>query len=985
MLGPMLTVSVLGRVEVRRDGVPAAVPRGLTTELLVRLALDAGRAVRAERLVEDLWPGAPATRRNTLQVKVSQLRRALADPAALTGGAAGYTLVVDPAAVDALEALRLADAGAALLAAGDAAAAAATCREGLTLFGSEVLPAAGAAGWVLPHRVRLEEVRLRMVEDELAARLALGAAGEVTGELESLVVVHPLRERLWSLLVTALYRAGRQADALAAHRRVTRLLADELGVDPGPELTALEQRVLAHDPGLEPDVRARTATTTGNRRGGGNVPALSTALVGREGELATLRAELDAHRLVTLVGPAGVGKTRLATEVARGCDAADGAWLVRLEGVETAAALPAALADTVPGMDAAGPDVAAGLRGADLLLVLDNCEHLAEDVATLAARVLDAAPRVRVLATSQRPLGLDGEVVCALAPLPEADAVALFARRVAQRRPSFALTSETAPAVAQLCRALDGLPLAIELAAARARILTVPEIIQRLEDRFTLLADPTSRRTERRRTLAAALAWSYDLLFPDDQRGLWALAQFPAGATMPAVEHVLAALDVPTASALDVVERLVDRSLVTVDTDARGAARYRLLDSVRAFAAARAIEAGAADAAADAVLGWVTELADAVAAQVRGTAQAAHVAVTRAERATIDAALDRARTRDPVTGLRIAVGLGWAWVLLDDGAAAARLRAARVGAPDAPRELRVTALLLESWLEAMSGDLRAARAALDSGTALAADDAALGELARWYGGFVLLQEGRSAEALADLERCRAAFAARGAVWQEGASALLTAFAHLALGDTAAGRAACADAIGIIAPVGDSWGLLHAEAALGRAAQAEQRFADAARHHAHAAEAADRLGFDGAAALHLVHLGRAQHDDGDRAAARTLRRAIAGAELAGDLRLLATARVALAEVLRAAGDRTGARDLLLAADRWYAESGAGEGAALAACLLAVLRVEDGDPDAVRALHAIRTAAVESGDMRVQLLARDARAPAHARGSDAAPDR
>jgi predicted ATPase/DNA-binding SARP family transcriptional activator len=945
----VLTVAVLGRVEVVRDGSAAAVPSGLTTELLVRLALDAGRPVRVERLVEDLWPATTETRRNTLQAKVSQLRRALGDPAALTGGPIGYTLAVDPARVDALRVLRLADEGSAQLAAGDAAAAEATCRAGLALFGPEVLPAAGTADWVLPHRVRLEEARLRLVEDGLAARLALGAAGELTGELESLVALHPLRERLWALLITALYRSGRQADALAAHRRVARLLADELGIDPGAELAELELQVLAHDRGLDQQPETR-----------GNLPALSTPLVGRADDLAAVSASLADHRLVTVVGPAGVGKTRLATEVARRSCAADGAWLVRLEAIRTAAELPSALADAVPGVDAAAPD--AGLRGADLLLVLDNCEHVAEAVAALAARVLGTASRVRILATSQRSLGLDGEIVCPLAPLPEADAVALFA----ERAPSFRLTADTAPAVAQLCRALDGLPLAIELAAARARILSVAEIAQRLDDRFTLLADPISGRP----TLAAALSWSYDLLFPDDQRGLWALAQFPGGATMPAVEHVLAALDVPAASALDVVARLVDRSLVSVDDGGTGATRYRLLDSVRAFAADRAVAAGAADLAADALLGWVAGMAGAVAARVRGPDQAEHVARTAAERATIDAALDRARGHDPVAGLRIAVDLGWAWVLLDDSAAAGRLRAARLAAGAAPAGLRVSALLLESWLEAMSGDLRPARTAMDAAIALAGDDPALVNLTRWYSGFVLFQESRPADALSELDRCHAAYAAGGDTWRAGGARLLAAFAHLALGDLTAGRAACEDAIRVITPLGDAWGLLHAEAALGRVAQAEHRYADAARHHAHAAESAARLGFGGAAALHLAHLGRAQHDAGDPTAADTLNRAIAGAEQAGDLRLLAMARVTLAEVRRAAGDRTAARELLVAANRWYAESGAGDGTALAACLLASLRAEDGDPGAVHELHELHDAARAAGDHHVQALALDA---------------
>jgi hypothetical protein len=250
----------------------------------------------------------------------------------------------------------------------------------------------------------------------------------------------------------------------------------------------------------------------------------------------------------------------------------------------------------------------------------------------------------------------------------------------------------------------------------------------------------------------------------------------------------------------------------------------------------------------------------------------------------------------------------------------------------------VTALLLESWLEAMAGDLRPARTLLDEATALAGDDPVLADRARWYGGFVQTQEGRAADALAGLALCRESYAAAGAAWDEGGSLLLAAFAHLASGDTAAGRAACEEAIEILRPVGDAWGLLHAEGALGRIAQAEQRFDDAARHHRFAAEAADRLGFVGAAALHRVQLGRAQYLSGDPRAADTLDRAAAGARLAGDRRLLAMAQVAQAEVLRAAGERAAALTLLETADRWYRESGAGEGADLAAGLLAEVRAE-----------------------------------------------
>ncbi|GAA1862862.1 BTAD domain-containing putative transcriptional regulator [Pseudonocardia ailaonensis] len=886
----MLSVDVLGRVVVRRDGVPVPVPTGLTTDLLVRLALDAGTPVRVDRLLADLWPDEPGVRPNTLQAKVSQLRRALGDAALVPGGAEGYRLA--EATVDAHEARRLEDEGTALLAAGDRTGAAAACRAGAALFGPEIL--AGVQGsWAEPYRAALQEVRLRLAEDGATARLALGEAAELVGELEALVAAHPLREGLWTALVTALYRAGRQADALAAHRRVTALLADELGVDPGPALAELGRRMLQQDPVLAPVARRV-----------GNLPALGTPLVGRQAELAELGADLRAHRLVTLVGPAGVGKTRLALEAAR---AEPVAWLVRLEGARTADGIAAAVADVVPGVEAADP--AAGLLGVEALLVLDTCEHLVETIAALATTLLDAAPGVRILATSRQPLGIDGEEVRPVEPLPVADAVALFAARA---RPG------SEEGVAELCRALDCLPLAVELAAARTRVLTVPEIAARLDDRFALLADP-----RRRRTLAAALAWSYDLLFPDDQRGLWALAGFPDGAPPAAVEHVLRELGVPPAAALDVVDRLVDRSLAVVGTDRTGATRYRLLDSVRIFASDRT---EAPDTVGDAVVTWVAELATEVSARVRGPGQADAVARTAAERATIDAALDRAHDRHPELGLRIAVGFAWAWVLLDDSGAAARLRRARLAAPGAPAGLRDRALLLESWLEAMSGDLRAARLALD-----AAGD---GPDRLWHSGFVLSQEERHAEALAALGAARAAYAGRGLAWEETASVLLTVFPHLGLGDVAAARVACEEAVALLGPVGDAWGRLHAESALGRIAQAEGRPSEAAAHHERAAESAAALGFPGAAALHRVHLGRARHAAGDPAAETTLREATAAAEQTGDHRLLAEARVRLAEVLLAGPDPDHAeiRALLTAADRWFTLAGPGDGADEVAPLL-----------------------------------------------------
>jgi len=268
----MLTVGVLGPLEVRRDGRPLPVPSGKTTELLVRLAVDAGQVVSAERLIEDLWgDAAAATGRNTLQSKVSQLRRALADPALVAGGYGGYSLALDPAGVDAPRVAALAADAAAARRDGDPAAALEAAGEALALFRGEALADAGDGEWTHPHRARLEELRLGLLEDQAAARVDLGAGGDALAELEWLVDRHPLREGLWATYITALYRAGRQADALAAGRRVRRLLADELGIEPGRALADLERQILRQSAALDP-----AATAPGPALVVGNLPTVST-------------------------------------------------------------------------------------------------------------------------------------------------------------------------------------------------------------------------------------------------------------------------------------------------------------------------------------------------------------------------------------------------------------------------------------------------------------------------------------------------------------------------------------------------------------------------------------------------------------------------------------------------------------------------------------------------------------------------------------
>ena len=483
---------------------------------------------------------------------------------------------------------------------------------------------------------------------------------------------------------------------------------------------------------------------------------MSVELIGREEEVAALSDLVDSRRLVEIIGPGGIGKTAVAIAVGRrlatsASVGSGGIWLARLETVVTPDQVVDALIDA---MDLPGGEreLIARLKGNSSVVILDNCEHVLDAVAALTIRLLDAAPGLSILCTSQVPLDIDGETVFELEPLGIADAVALFTSRATDRRlPDD--SDDDVNAVLEVCRSLDGLPLAIELAAARTKTLSIEEITRRLDDRFTILSDPASRRPERRRSLKSTISWSYDLLFPDDQRGLWALATFSGGAPLPAVEFVMDALDVPASTVIDVVGRLVSRSLVIVD-DGATTVRYRLLDSIRAFAIEAMTEAGLSGQAHAAHTAWFADAAASSTTGVRGDQQATYLSFARTERSNIETALTWAATHDPALALSIVNGFGWAWVVLGDSRGAQRILTALDAAGDtSPVQDRATALLLAAWIEASTGRLDVARQHIGSATELAdaTSDADLQARCLYYLAYVVSHHGEFREAI-DVDR-----------------------------------------------------------------------------------------------------------------------------------------------------------------------------------------------------------------------------------------
>ncbi|MFI6906625.1 BTAD domain-containing putative transcriptional regulator [Nonomuraea sp. NPDC050394] len=811
--------------------------------LLAHLLIDPGKVVPADRLIDSLWSGAlPANPAGALQTRVSQLRR-IVGKGSVVSGASGYRLQVEPGDVDTgrFQAL-LSEART-----GGPEARAALLADALALWRGPALIDFADEEFARPEIARLEELRLTALEDHAETRLELGEHALLADELGDLVGRHPLRERLRAAHMRALYRAGRQKEALDSFRDLRVLLDEELGLEPGPELAGLHQAILRQDPSLDAPVREARRT---------NLPVALTDLIGRDDAVADVVDLLREARLVTLTGPGGVGKTRLAIETAGRLTSSepDGVWLVELAGATSVTEVVAATL----GVRDEGPDLAGrlaeALRGKRMLLVLDNCEHVTSSVARLAALLLRTAPELRILATGQEPLGVAGEQLYSVPTLPQEDAERLFVSRAAAAAPGVALDGE---AVAAICRRLDGIPLALELAATRVRALGARELAARLDDRFRVLEGSRNDVPARQRTLRAMIDWSWELLGPAERLVLRRLAVHADGCTLEAAEAVCGD------DALSVLPRLVDRSLVVVGDGPR----YRLLESVAAYCQERLVEAGESEETRLRHREYYLGVAERAEPYLRGPEQRQWLLRLDAEAANFRAALT---ADDGETSERLANALAWYWVLrgrLGEG----RRWLAQIAGPGDITRMWLAAFTLRTG-EAVTAIPSAVPSAVPSAAPSAAPTAVpsaaptanpasdLGELSGLARAQAFLSSARlgigdreHAEQLAD--QALSGFAVIGDQWGIAFVRAVQARQALLRSDLERADAYGRESLKLFAQLGDRWGQSHAGFAVAWHAEIVGDYAEAARVHREGLRMSEELGLWTEVADKMSLLGR----------------------------------------------------------------------------------------------------------------------------------
>jgi predicted ATPase len=665
-------IGILGRFQVQTDdGADAEVPGARLRGLLVALALDPGHVVQKATLIDWIWGERPPSDAvNALQRLVSRLRKAL--PAGLIEGQTdGYRLTVEPGVVDAVRFERLVGQARA----GDHPRRAQLLREGLALWRGAAMQDVGLEESAAFDAAvtRLEGLRLTAMEDRFDAEISLGQGAGLVTELTDLVAAHPLRERLVAALMRALVADGRGTEALLVYQRARETLAGELGVDPSPGLSALHVALLRGELGQREEDRKT------------NLRAELTSFVGKDADVAAVRELIATRRLTTLIGPGGSGKTRLATETARTllADLPDGAWLVELAAIGadddvaqstlTALGLRDALLGGTPNAEPTRRLIAA-IRDREALLILDNCEHVIESAAAFAHRLLGECRRLRILATSREPLGITGEALWLVEPLalPQEDAspgeiesapaVQLLRDRASAVRRDLAVDARTLATMARVCRVLDGMPLAIELAAARLRTMSVDQLASRLDDRFGLLTGGSRTALPRHQTLRAVVDWSWALLTDAERIAARRLSVFSGGASLEAAERVCAGGAVSRSQVLDLLTALAEKSLLIAEGD--GAPRYRMTGTIREYAGQRLAEAEESNLARQAHLACFTELTETAEPHLRRAEQLEWLGALEAEHDNIVSAMRGALAAGEAhAAMRLAAGAGWYWWL----------------------------------------------------------------------------------------------------------------------------------------------------------------------------------------------------------------------------------------------------------------------------------------------------------------------------------
>jgi predicted ATPase/DNA-binding SARP family transcriptional activator len=913
-----LEIRLLGPFEVVAGGRLTEISGSKRYGLLALLALRRG-GVSVDELIDALWgEQLPAAPRNALQHHVARLRGALGQKTIVASND-GYALT--DASVDALRFEELLGEARVALREGDAGRAAESIALALGLWRGPALQGLTEGTWFSREARRLEALRVDALEEQFESALALGEHREIVSALRAAVEENPFRERLWGQLMLALYRSGRQADALESFQEARGVLEEQLGLEPGPELRRLQEAILTHDPAIAP-------ITVVPRRG--NLPTPPTSFVDREEELAQVVELLREHRLVTLTGPPGVGKSRLALEVARSIEAeiADGIWLVDLDRAASAAVVSGLVARAV-GARGADPlaRVIARFRDSDALLVLDGCRRVIDEASRIASTVLSECPGVRVLATSREVLRVPGGVRVHLEPLAvpdaastesgEAPALQLFLERARAARPGFDPASEASPLAAEITRRLDGLPLAIELVAARVSVLGLAELLSIVERRLALLHDRPA--SDPSRALQDLVDWSYDLLHTDEQTLLHQLAVHRGGASLSSMMAVAGShgLDEPTVTYL--LGALVDKSIVSVSFP-DGEARYDLLDTVREYALERLNESGGLAGARKAHTEYFATLAESARTELRKPEWLSWIKRLEREHDNLWAALIYARdAADPVAGARLGAGLGWYFGTAERvSEGRGFIETALASGDEVPLALRIELLAYLCYLATEDDDLEAAVEAGQRGLSLAASDrsweAAMVRLAL---AFAYVRAGPYERGFALAEEARRAFDELGDTWGAASSAVTAALAAIGRGDLSTAAALTAEAVRLHS----DYDVGAIPAALLEAWLAERRDDAEAASAAYrrALERSERAGFAEHASFALTGLGSIAFANGDfREAEAQYLRALAVADAVSASWLVADAKARLAQIRAAAGDAEGAESLYRDVVAWSEE-------------------------------------------------------------------